>query len=185
MLGMKVIKKRVYKDGYMTLEAALLFPVIFTIIIMLLYMGFFMYDRCLLESSAYIAALRGSRMQLMNNDEIYDKTYTLGEDLVKGRVFAASNVSMKVKVSFEEVEVTYDAKVVPPVGSLLIRSLYPNCFEIHVQKQAKRIRTIPIIRMFRRAERILNEKDRKSIDRKSKDGESKDGEREHNTKKEL
>lgn len=149
-------QNEIYEDGYMTVEAALLFPIIFTIIIQLLYLGFFMYDRCLLENSAYIAALRGSRIQLADNNEIYDKTYILAQELVNKRMFAATNARLHVKVSFDEVVVGYDAEVIPPVGTLLVRVLNHNGFQIHVEKHAKRILTIPIIREFRRAEKLLD-----------------------------
>lgn len=151
--------KITYTSGYMTLEAALLFPILFSIITLLLYVGFFVYDRCLLESSAYIAALRGSRMQMSDNNEVYDETYLLAKGLVEGRVFGVRDEKISVTVTFDEVKVSYDAQVSMPIGTVLVKILNRNYLKIHVQKQAKRIRTVPIIREFRRIEKMLNQKD--------------------------
>lgn len=151
-------KKDIWCNGYMTIEAALLFPVIFTVIILMLYTGFFVYDRCLLENSAYIAALRGSRMQLMDNEEIYEETYELAKDLVENRIFAVNSIRQSVTVSFDEVEVCYEASVIPPVGTLLMHMTNKDYFKICVKKSAKRMKTIPIIREFRRAEQAMQKK---------------------------
>ncbi len=44
--------------GYMTLEAAMIFPAIFALIIMLLYATFFLYDKCRMTQDLYTAAYR-------------------------------------------------------------------------------------------------------------------------------
>lgn len=46
--------------GYMTLEAAMIFPAVFALIIMLLYATFFLYDKCRMTQDLYTAAYRMS-----------------------------------------------------------------------------------------------------------------------------
>ena len=46
--------------GYMTLEAAMVFPAVFALIIMLLYATFFLYDKCRMTQDLYTAAYRMS-----------------------------------------------------------------------------------------------------------------------------
>ena len=46
--------------GYMTLEAAMVFPAVFALIIMLLYATFFLYDKCRMTQDLYTAAYRQS-----------------------------------------------------------------------------------------------------------------------------
>lgn len=59
-------KERVYKrndrglDGYMTLEAAMIFPAVFMLVIMILYVTFFLYDKCRMTQDLYTAAYRRS-----------------------------------------------------------------------------------------------------------------------------
>lgn len=47
-------------DGYMTLEAAMIFPAVFALVIMLLYVTFFLYDKCRMTQDLYTAAYRQS-----------------------------------------------------------------------------------------------------------------------------
>ena len=44
----------------MTAEAAMIFPAVFALVIMLLYLTFYMYDRCVMTQDLYTAAYRGS-----------------------------------------------------------------------------------------------------------------------------
>ena len=47
-------------QGYMTLEAAMIFPMVFALIIMLLYTTFFLYDKCRMTQDLYTGAYRQS-----------------------------------------------------------------------------------------------------------------------------
>lgn len=152
----KKYKEKKLANGYMTLEVTLLFPVIFTIIMLLIYLSFYLYDRCLLENSAYIAALRGSRMQLMNNDEIFQETNKIAGELVEGRLFSVQNIKQKVTVGFDKVTVEYDAKVTIPVACLIVPVINKNLLRIHIEKEAKRINTIDLIRAVRKLEQITD-----------------------------
>lgn len=48
--------------GYFTVEAVLIFPIILFVYSFLLYMGFFQYNRCLLEQDVLLAAIKSSRI---------------------------------------------------------------------------------------------------------------------------
>ena len=47
-------------EGYMTLEAAMIFPAVFALVIMVLYATFFLYDKCRMTQDLYTAAYRQS-----------------------------------------------------------------------------------------------------------------------------
>ena len=51
-------KKQV--NGYMTLEMALIFPMVFALVIMILYTAFFLYDKCRMTQDLYREAYRQS-----------------------------------------------------------------------------------------------------------------------------
>ncbi len=55
-----MIKTKREFEGYMTLEAAMIFPAIFALVIMLLYATFFLYDKCRMTQDLYTAAYRQS-----------------------------------------------------------------------------------------------------------------------------
>lgn len=57
-------------DGYLTVEASFLFPVMFMILILLIYWGFYCYDKSVSIQCSYLAALRGSNQWQMSNEQV-------------------------------------------------------------------------------------------------------------------
>lgn len=53
-------KIRTGTDGYLTVEAACIVPMTIVIIALLIYLAFFMYDRCVLDQDSYILSYRES-----------------------------------------------------------------------------------------------------------------------------
>ena len=54
------MKKKVYYDAYMTVEATFVVPAAVMILVLLLYWGFFCYDKSVSVQCSYLAALRTS-----------------------------------------------------------------------------------------------------------------------------
>ncbi len=48
------------QDGYMTVEASLLMPMVLCVLVFVLYLSFYLYDRCTLEQDAYLHAYQKS-----------------------------------------------------------------------------------------------------------------------------
>lgn len=57
-------------NAYFTVEAALVFPIVLAVIVFTLYLLFFQYDRCLLEQSAGVLAMRGCMLQITDGEEL-------------------------------------------------------------------------------------------------------------------
>lgn len=57
-------------DAYFTVEAALVFPIVLAVIVFTIYLLFFQYDRCLLEQSAGVLAMRGCTLQITDGEEL-------------------------------------------------------------------------------------------------------------------
>ncbi|MCI8801026.1 pilus assembly protein [Acetatifactor muris] len=51
------------ENAYLTVEAALVFPIVISVILLIVYMLIFQYDRCLLEQDLGAMALWGSRVE--------------------------------------------------------------------------------------------------------------------------
>lgn len=56
-------------NAYFTVEAALVLPVVLGVIVLIIYLWFFQYDRCLMEQDAGILALRGAILEAADNQE--------------------------------------------------------------------------------------------------------------------
>ncbi len=51
---------RQWKGAYMTVEASLLMPMVLCLFVILIYVSFYLYDRCVFQQDAYILCLRES-----------------------------------------------------------------------------------------------------------------------------
>lgn len=59
------------RKGVLTIELSLLMPGILSILILVIYLGIYFHDRCLIEREAYSAALKLSYEEYVSFDEIY------------------------------------------------------------------------------------------------------------------
>lgn len=58
------------KNGYFTVEAALIFPVALGTVLFVVFMLLFQYDRCLMEQDMGALALWGSRVEAADGEEL-------------------------------------------------------------------------------------------------------------------
>ena len=52
--------KRMEAEAYFTVEAALIVPVVVCIFVMIIYLSFYLYDRCVLTQDCYVLSYRQS-----------------------------------------------------------------------------------------------------------------------------
>ena len=64
------MKKKVYYDAYMTVEASFIVPLAVMIFLLLLYWGFFCYDKSVSVQCSYLAALRASNEWELTTSEL-------------------------------------------------------------------------------------------------------------------
>lgn len=146
MRSYKVLKSY---NAYFTVEASLLFPMILLFTTMMIFMSFYVYDRCMLETCAYEAALRGCSNHIKSNEEAYKLTSDAANYLIKDKIFAESYLNSSVEVTALEVKVEYECRVNMPMVTC-ISQFVPNAdFTIHVAKSAPRDHQVDCIRSIR------------------------------------
>ena len=89
------MKKRM-KRGSMTIEAALLMPLLLLVVTITLYLFFYVHNKVWLTAAAYEAALDGS-----------DKALKKGKELGNSGFYESKNLKLQVSEG-KKVQVTYD-----------------------------------------------------------------------------
>ena len=135
-------------EGYFTVEAALLLPFVIMIIVFMIFLSFYCYDRCILEQCAYIAALRGSSNRFSSTQEAYQEAFTAAEGLIDKKLFAVKELKTTVRVSGFTVTVAYECEVNMPIGSWLESVLGEKVGYMEVSKQVPRKRTVALLRQM-------------------------------------
>lgn len=142
------MKKCIHKKeaGYFTVEAALLLPFVIMIMVFMIFLSFYCYDRCILEQCAYAAALRGSSNRFVNTQEAYEEALAAAEGLVAEKLFAVKELKTTICVSGLTISVTYECEVNMPVGTWLEDIIGDDILSMKVSKKVSRNRTVAILR---------------------------------------
>ncbi|MCM1183080.1 MAG: pilus assembly protein [Roseburia sp.] len=132
--------------AYLTVEAALLLPMALLFIVLMIFLAFYSYDRCILEQSAYEAALRGTGSGIDSAEAAYDASAEAAMQLVRDRLFAVREVEYQVSVTPDAVIVTYRCEVNVPLIAWLGKYVEALDFSFEAHGEARRIRPVRTIR---------------------------------------
>ncbi len=133
--------------GSFTVEATFLFPMILTVIVLLIYLSFFLHDRCVMNQAAYQAALRGSRIRTGDN-AVIGTTESAAEEMIQSALLATEDVSHQVSVTGSEITVSYEGRLNIPAGILFL-PVNGNGISVRGSGAAKRKDPILFIRECR------------------------------------
>ena len=118
--------KKVATRGRMTLEAALLMPVILLVLMVTLYLFFYIHNRAWLTAAAYEAALDGAMEPLRPEGKSRDKALKKGKELGNTGFFGSKNLKLQASEG-KQVQVIYDLDMFSVYGG----------FNSHLQVQGK------------------------------------------------
>lgn len=136
------------KSAYLTIEAALVIPMILGGIVFILYVGFYLYNLVAMEQTAYIAALRGSQMKQASSAKIKKYVEEQVDELLTGQILAKEDIEKEVKVSTGKIKVKIYTKLEILFAKLLF--LEETNWEIKGEAQVSRADPIEIIRGVRK-----------------------------------
>lgn len=105
-------------DGYFTVEAALVVPVVAAVILFVIYQWFFQYDRCLMEIDTNAAVLRASNAKVENNDERMSLTKKYLNEVYYDKYAAWNGRTASIKIEKGSMCVEREGSVKFPFGSL-------------------------------------------------------------------
>ena len=149
------MNKKNFKGSY-TIEAALIMPMILSVLVLLIYWAFYLHDRAILSSAAYTAALRGS--QMISGENVVDEVNKCSKELIKNRLLITKSVEHKIEQKGDIIAVSYDGIISIPGGVLLNKSFAAGANEIHVSAKgrAKKNDAVKFINSCRFIEHALN-----------------------------
>lgn len=139
--------------AYFTVEASLLTPLIFLLIIWVLYMGMFQYDRCLLIQDAYILAMTESRNYYLSNEQIYQNIKNAEAEWDWNKYAAFQKNSFQAEAGKGRVRVSVESSVRMPFRFPFLRN---ETWNIHITKQSKIVNPVFIIRNYKKFEDTAN-----------------------------
>lgn len=153
--GMRTNKGQ--EDAYFTVEAALVFPMVLLFMTVMIFLAFYSYDRCVLEQSAYEAALCGAGGHPDDADAAYEAAAEAAVRLVQDRLLALHDLQYSVSVTPGKVSVSYTCQVHMPFLAWLGRHTAGTGLPLEVCRQAVRSRPVRTIRGYRIIHKLIPE----------------------------
>ena len=134
-------QKKVMYDGYFTVEASLIVPIAFLLMILLLYFGLYCYEKSISVQCCYLAALRGSNEWDLSGKELEQYVNQVMEQLLEEKHLYEIEKTYSVDAGIREVTVMMEENIDVPFAKA--RGDDINVWEINSEKEA--IRNIPSV----------------------------------------
>ena len=135
-------------DGYFSVEASFLLPMIIIVLWFLIIMGFYLYNLCAMYRISFSTSLKGINME---NDAKGQMTEKLEEFILKSteeRLLMMEKVEFDIKVSKKDVEVIIWGKMRIPVLTMLSDTF--DIWEIKSKSLRSRENPVKFIRTIRK-----------------------------------
>lgn len=134
---------RCLKDhkGSFTIEAAVIIPFIVCLLMTILFLAFFLYDRCSLERAAGSAALRGSQEIWESSDVQYRKANEGIDFVLSHNLLGADCVDKQIKISGNEIKV--------------VLKMQYHKWEFQAESQKKVVNPVNFIRICRKGKGVI------------------------------
>lgn len=165
------------EKGYFTVEAALVFPMVLLFTVMMIFLAFYSYDRCILEQSAYEAALRGTGNHITSAQEAYAQAYDAAGRLVDEKLFAIHDFTYEVSVTADLVTVNYHCVVNMPLMSWLCEYVSGMDLTLDIYGEARRCRQTRTVRVCRIINKLIHEMSKEAGEPAAEITEDEEGEK--------
>ena len=114
------------KKGSLTIETALLMPVILLVLMAVLYLFFYIHNRAWLTAAAYESALDGAMESVRPDGKVREKALEKGKELGNAGFYGGENLKVQVSAG-KQICVIYDLDMFSVYGG----------FNSHLQVQGK------------------------------------------------
>lgn len=140
------------ENAYFSLEACLILPLVFYMLLFLIYAGFYQYDRCLLYQDTYRLLIRGSQVSFAGNGEVLKKLKEEDENWYYEKYGFCSMEGRELEVRHGSIRIAQKAVIKVP---FLILSEWSGKseWEFSVDAEGGRSRPTQVIRNCRKLER--------------------------------
>jgi Flp pilus assembly protein TadG len=141
--------------GMSTIEAVIIIPVCFSIIMLLIWTGIFFYNKNVLSQAASRAAICGSQKSYYENNEIADYVTDSVLKITDGKLILLDEADVSVTVSSTQISVNVTGTMSIP-GFLILGNVYDsNMWNIDITEYAARLKNPMVVRTVNRIEHSL------------------------------
>lgn len=141
-------------NGYMTLEASIIMPWVIFMFSFLIYISFYVYDKCVLYQDSYTVCMRGSIQKEENGAVNYINSHM--ERQFGEKYFGVDKIRGRAEQRGREVKVYAECCVRHPFSHFMTLPKAEG-WQIQTEAKAWQINPARLIRKIRMAENILHQ----------------------------
>ena len=141
-----VVKEK--ENAYFTVEAALVFPMVLGVIVLLIYLAFFQYDRCLMEQDMGMLALRGCTIWAEDKEALMQELMEQADKVYMDKYIAWNGSEATIRLEKGTVEVRQEGTLRFPFSSF-IGSVEGN-WNTMAEYENRRVKPVNFIRLYRK-----------------------------------
>lgn len=138
--------------GYMTVEAALIMPIVWFAIFFLIFTGFFQYDRCVAQQDCRVMVMRASDMREEDEATVLRKIVEKGELADRKKLLFSGYVQKDFRMSNNEVRMRIEGSV-NTILNRLIKETDLRVFTYASEYETEKYDPVRFIRICRRIEK--------------------------------
>ena len=142
--------------GYSTIEAVIIIPIILSIILLLVWLGFFLYDKNVLSQAASRAAVCGSQMSYLENEVIADYVSGKVAELTDGKLILLDSAETTVTVTATNICVNVTGSMNIPDFIILGNVYNGGMWNIDIKEYGARLKNSMFIRTANRIKNLKN-----------------------------
>ena len=135
-------------SGYMTVEAALLMPMVWFSLFFVMFAGFFLYDRCIAEQDSKIIVMRASEERETDEAKVMEK----GDLAGKKKLLFSNGVQKELYISDEKAKIKISGGVNTVLNGL-VKEGGLGMFAYSSEYEAEKNDPVGFIRRCRRREK--------------------------------
>lgn len=133
--------------AYFTVEATLIMPMIFLFLFLVIYLGFFQYNRCLLDQDAYILAMTESRKYYQSNGQMYQNIANTKEKWEWKKYISFKKEAVDVEVGTGKITITAKGQVITPIRFFFLEN---GQWDICIRRQSQIQNPVFIMRNYKK-----------------------------------
>ena len=137
------------ENGYFTVEAALIISMIIGVLMLIIYMVFFQYNRCLLEQDMGALALKGCTIQENNKELLWKRLKQYEDEIYWEKYMLWEQGNVEIGLVGAEVRISSSGVVRFPFSNLLEEQI-ESLWSVETGYKNQRMEPVNFIRMYRR-----------------------------------
>lgn len=135
--------------GYFSVEAALVFPLVIGTILLLMYLGFYQYDRCMLEFDVAAIALAGCVCEEEKREAVLDEMQQAAGELSEEKYIAWEAEEIYIEMNGNRVRASGGGNLFFTFGFLLQKRMN-SLWETEVYYENMRLDPVAFVRGYKK-----------------------------------